>query len=289
MSAVSSDGPRRGGPFMAGALVGRKCGMTRLFTPDGRSIPVTVILVQPNRISQIKTESKDGYSAVQVTTGSRRGSRLNRAQIGHFEQAGVGAGRGLWEFRVDQSALDEGNPQCGGALDIQPFLPPERTVFGLGEMMAMAGRDKQAKKSKRGGQDQPGKGGGGGASPTGIRVDVTGVSKGKGYAGVVKRWNFRTQDNSHGNSLAHRAPGSIGQCQTPGRVFKGKKMAGHMGASRVTTHNLEVVQAEFFRAKKSGNAGDDETVALLVKGAVPGAKGQDVIIRLAVKSRMGAR
>ncbi|AJD46990.1 50S ribosomal protein L3 [Isoalcanivorax pacificus W11-5] len=210
---------------MAIGVVGRKCGMTRVFTEDGASIPVTVIEVSPNRVTQIRTEETDGYQAVQVTTGERRASRVVRPAAGHFAKAGVEAGRGVWEFRAEPGDL-----AAGGAVTVE--------IFEAGQI-----------------------------------VDVTGISKGKGFQGVIKRWNFRTQDATHGNSLSHRAPGSIGQNQTPGRVFKGKKMAGHMGAERVTVQNLEVVRV------------DAEKNLLLIKGAVPGATGADVIVRPAVKAK----
>ncbi len=209
---------------MAIGIVGRKCGMTRVFTEDGASVPVTVIEVEPNRITQVKTEETDGYAAVQVTTGSRRASRVSKSQAGHFAKAGVEAGRGFWEFRAGEEGLE-----VGGTIGVDSF-------------------------------------------EAGQKVDITGTSKGKGFQGGVKRWNFSMQDATHGNSLSHRAPGSIGQCQTPGRVFKGKKMAGHMGAERVTTQNLEVVRV------------DAERNLLLIKGAVPGAPGGDVIVRPAVKA-----
>jgi len=210
---------------MAIGVIGRKCGMTRVFTEEGLSVPVTVIEVTPNRVTQIKTEETDGYQAVQVTVGERRASRVTKAQAGHFAKAGVEAGRGVWELRAEAGELQAGS---------------EVTVEGF---------------------------------EAGQMIDVTGTSKGKGFAGGVKRWNFQTQDMTHGNSLAHRAPGSIGQNQTPGRVFKGKKMAGHLGAERVTVQNLEVVRV------------DAEKNLLLVKGAVPGATGGDVIVRLAVKAK----
>ncbi|MED5238703.1 MAG: 50S ribosomal protein L3 [Pseudomonadota bacterium] len=210
---------------MAIGVIGRKCGMTRVFTEEGVSVPVTVIEVTPNRVAQVKTEESDGYQAVQVTVGERRASRVTKAQAGHFSKAGVEAGRGVWEFRAEAGELQAGS---------------EVTVEGF---------------------------------EAGQIIDVTGTSKGKGFAGGVKRWNFSTQDMTHGNSLSHRAPGSIGQNQTPGRVFKGKKMAGHMGAERVTVQNLEVVRV------------DAEKNLLLVKGAVPGATGGDVIVRLAVKAK----
>ncbi|PCH53324.1 MAG: 50S ribosomal protein L3 [Cellvibrionales bacterium] len=211
---------------MSVGVVGRKCGMSRVFTDDGVSIPVTVIEVDPNRITQIKSPEQDGYAALQVTAGSRRASRINKPQAGHYSRAGSEAGTSLREFRTDGS--DE--------------------VFEVGAVITVERFEE------------------------GQSVDVTGVSKGKGFAGVVKRWNFQMQDATHGNSLAHRAPGSIGQNQTPGRVFKGKKMAGHMGARNVTVQNLEVVRV------------DVERNLLLIKGAVPGAPGGNVIIRPAVKA-----
>ncbi|MGF1713398.1 50S ribosomal protein L3 [Photobacterium chitinilyticum] len=206
-------------------LIGRKVGMTRVFTEDGVSIPVTVVEVEANRVSQVKSVETDGYNAIQVTTGTKKANRVSKPQAGHFAKAGVEAGRGLWEFR-----LDNGEEFAVGAeLNVELF--------------------NEIKK-----------------------VDVTGTSKGKGFQGAVKRWNFRTQDMTHGNSLSHRAPGSIGQCQTPGRVFKGKKMAGHMGAERVTTQNLEIVRV------------DAERNLLLIKGAVPGSIGGNVIVKPAVKA-----
>lgn len=207
-------------------LVGRKTGMTRVFTEDGNSIPVTVVEVTPNRVTQVKEAEKEGYRAVQVTTGSRKASRVRKSQAGHYAKAGVEAGSGLWEFRLSS---DEDVPEVGSSLTVERF-------------------------------------------EAGQMVDVAGRSKGKGFQGAVKRWNFRTQDATHGNSLSHRAPGSIGQCQTPGRVFKGKKMAGQMGNANVTVQNLEVVRV------------DVERNLLLVKGAIPGAPGGDVIVRPAVKA-----
>jgi len=211
---------------MAIGVVGRKSGMTRVFDEDGASVPVTVIEVTPNRITQIKSADTDGYTAVQVTAGEARRNRVTKPSAGHFAKANTAAGRGLWEFRVDE--IGEG-VAVGSELGVEQFEP-------------------------------------------GQRIDVRGVSKGKGYAGTIKRWNFSGQDNSHGNSVSHRAPGSIGQCQTPGRVFKGKKMSGHLGYVRVTTQNLEVVRV------------DAERNLLLVKGAVPGPAGGDVYIRPAVKA-----
>ncbi|PWK51952.1 50S ribosomal protein L3 [Pleionea mediterranea] len=205
-------------------IVGRKCGMTRVFTEGGESIPVTVIEVEANRITQVKTQDSDGYIAVQVTTGSRKASRVTKAAAGHFKKAGVEAGRGLWEFRVESIEGFE----LGGEIKVDIF-------------------------------------------EEGQKVDVTGTSKGKGYAGTIKRWNFRGQDATHGNSISHRVPGSIGQNQSPGRVFKGKKMSGHMGAEQVTTQTLEVVRV------------DADRNIILIKGAVPGATGGDVVVRPAVK------
>jgi large subunit ribosomal protein L3 len=206
-------------------LIGRKVGMTRVFTEDGVSIPVTVVEVEANRVSQIKSVDTDGYNAIQVTTGTKKANRVSKPEAGHFAKAGVEAGRGLWEFRLENNE----EFAVGAELTVELF--------------------NEVKK-----------------------VDVTGTSKGKGFQGGVKRWNFRTQDMTHGNSLSHRAPGSIGQCQTPGRVFKGKKMAGHMGAERVTTQNLEIVRV------------DAERNLLLIKGAVPGATGGNVIVKPAVKA-----
>ncbi|MES9870977.1 MAG: 50S ribosomal protein L3 [Sedimenticola sp.] len=211
---------------MAIGIVGRKVGMTRVFTEEGASVPVTVIEVEPNRVTQLRTEDADGYSAVQVTTGARKASRVNKAMAGHLAKAGVEAGRGMWEFRLGEG---EGEGiEVGGEIKVD--------IFEAGQI-----------------------------------VDVCGTSRGKGFQGGVKRHNFRTQDATHGNSLAHRAPGSIGQCQTPGRVFKGKKMAGQMGNVRSTTQNLEVVRV------------DVDKNLLLVKGAVPGAQGGDVIVTPAIK------
>ncbi|MCP5358910.1 MAG: 50S ribosomal protein L3 [Pseudomonadales bacterium] len=213
---------------MSIGLVGRKSGMTRVFTEAGLSIPVTVVEVAPNRVTQIKTEEVDGYSAVQVTTGARKASRVSKSLAGHFAKAGTEAGTGLWEFRADAAEL--GDLAAGNELTVERF-------------------------------------------EAGQKVDVTGTSKGKGYQGTIKRHNFHMQDATHGNSLSHRVPGSIGQCQTPGRVWKGKKMSGHMGDVRVTTQSLEIVQV------------DVENNLLLVKGALPGATGSDVIIRPSVKSK----
>jgi large subunit ribosomal protein L3 len=213
---------------MTMGLVGRKCGMTRVFTDDGESIPVTVIEAQPNRITQVKTAETDGYRALQVTAGAAKPSRVSKPQAGHFAKAKVEAGDLIKEFRLADG--DGADYEVGSELRVDLF-------------------------------------------EAGQKVDVIGTSIGKGYAGTVKRHNFRTQDATHGNSLAHRAPGSIGQNQTPGRVFKGKKMSGHMGNVRRTIQNLEVVRV------------DAERNIILIKGAVPGHKGGRVIVRPAVKAR----
>lgn len=212
---------------MAIGLVGRKVGMTRIFTEDGVSIPVTVIEATPNRVTQLRTEETDGYRALQVTAGDKKASRVNKAEAGHFAKAGVVAGSGLWEFRLDGN---EGEGiEVGSEITVELFNDT-------------------------------------------TKVDVAGTSKGKGFQGAIKRWNFSSQRMTHGNSLSHRAPGSIGQNQSPGKVFKGKKMAGQMGNKRVTTMSLELVRV------------DVENNLLLIKGAVPGATGGDVIIRPAVKA-----
>ncbi len=210
---------------MAIGLVGRKVGMTRVFNDDGVSVPVTVIEVEPNRITQVKTVETDGYVAVQVTTGSKKASRLNKPEAGHFAKSGVAAGRGLWEFRAK---ADHGLA-VGGELKVDLFQADQL-------------------------------------------VDVTGVTKGRGFSGTIRRWNFRGQDNTHGNSVSHRVPGSIGQRQTPGRVFKGMKMYGHYGVEQVTVECLKVVRI------------DAERNLLLVKGAVPGFDGADVIVKPAAKA-----
>jgi len=212
---------------MTMGLVGRKCGMTRVFTEDGESIPVTVIEAQPNRITQVKTVESDGYRALQVTAGAKKPSRVSKPLAGHFANAKVEAGDLIAEIRLDDA--DDGEFDAGGELKVDLF-------------------------------------------EEGQKVDVIGTSIGKGFAGTVKRHNFSMQDATHGNSLAHRAPGSIGQNQTPGRVFKGKKMSGHMGNVRRTVQNLEVVRV------------DAERNLLLIKGAVPGHSGGRVIVRPAVKA-----
>ena len=209
-------------------LVGRKAGMTRVFTDEGASIPVTVVVAEPNRVTCLKTPETDGYRAVQVTTGTRKISRVSKPQVGHLARHGVEAGEGLWEFRLNE----------GEGTELAPGDTVGVTTFNVGQM-----------------------------------VDATGTSIGKGFAGAVKRHNFRTQDATHGNSLAHRAPGSIGQNQTPGRVFKGKRMSGHMGNVRRTIQNLEIIRI------------DEARNSLLVKGAIPGPKGGRIIVRPAVKAR----
>ena len=212
---------------MAIGLVGKKCGMTRVFTEAGVSIPVTVVEVDANRISQIKTVDTDGYNAIQITTGERRDSRVTAAQKGHFAKAGVKAGRGTWEFRVTEEELEGREAGSEIAADL----------FEAGQL-----------------------------------VDVTGQSKGKGFQGGVKRHNFSMQDATHGNSVSHRVLGSTGQNQSPGKVFKGKKMPGQMGNKRVTVQGLEIVSV------------DAEKGLLVIKGAIPGANGGDVIVRPSIKA-----
>ena len=207
-------------------LVGRKAGMSRVFTEDGKSVPVTLIEATPNRITQIKTVEADGYSAVPVTAGVKRAALINKTGAGHYGKAKVEAGRGLWEFRVADDKLSD--YEIGGEV--------KADIFAEGQM-----------------------------------VDVQGVTKGKGFQGTIKRWNFTMGDATHGNSLSHRSPGSIGQRQTPGRVFPGKKMSGHMGSENQTTQNLQVVKV------------DAERGLIAVRGAVPGAPGGDVIVRPASK------
>lgn len=209
---------------MAIGIVGKKAGMTRVFTEEGQSIAVTVLELTPNRVTQVKTAETDGYSALQITYGEKKASRVTKAEAGHFAKANVQAGRGLFEFRTDETAA------VGDELTVAQF-------------------------------------------EAGQQVDVTGSSKGKGFQGGIKRWNFSMQDATHGNSLSHRVLGSIGACQTPGRVWKGKKMAGHMGAEQVTTQSLEIVRV------------DIDNNLLLIKGAVPGATGSDVVVKPAVKAK----
>ena len=203
-------------------IVGRKAGMSRFFTEDGKSVPVTLIEATPNRITQIKTTDTDGYSAVQVTVGVKRAALVNKPEAGHLAKAKVDAGRGLWEFRVADDKI--GDFEVGGEI--------RADIFEAGQV-----------------------------------VDVQGVTKGKGFQGTIKRWNFRMGDATHGNSLSHRSPGSIGQRQTPGRVFPGKKMSGHMGSVQQSTQGLQVVKVD---AERGLNA---------IRGAVPGAPGGDVIVR----------
>jgi large subunit ribosomal protein L3 len=212
---------------MAIGIVGRKVGMTRVFTEEGDSVPVTVIEVEPNRVTQVRNAETDGYAAVQVTTGHRRMSRVNKPTAGHLAKAGVEPGRGIWEFRLD--GAEGAEIEIGGAI--------KADIFEAGQ-----------------------------------KVDVRGNTKGKGFQGGVKRHNFQMQDATHGNSISHRSAGSIGQCQTPGRVFKGKKMAGQMGSVQRSAQNLEVVRV------------DVERNLLLIKGAVPGHQGSDVVVTPAVKT-----
>lgn len=213
---------------MTMGLVGRKCGMTRVFTEAGDSIPVTVIEAEPNRVTQVKTAERDGYRALQVTAGAKKPSRLTKSVAGHFAAAGVEAGDVLAEFRLDD----------GEASELAPGAELRVDLFAAGQ-----------------------------------KVDVIGTTIGKGFAGTIKRHNFSSQDATHGNSVSHRAPGSIGQNQSPGRVFPGKRMAGHLGNTRCTVQNLEVVRV------------DPERNLILVKGAVPGHPGARVVVRPAVKAR----
>ncbi len=210
-------------------LVGRKCGMSRVFTDDGRSVPVTLIEATPNRVTQVKTVETDGYNAVQVSAGAKRAALITKPLAGHYAKAKVEGGRGLWEFRLE--AGEVGKFEVGGELKADE-------IFSIGQ-----------------------------------KVDVAGISKGKGFQGTIKRHHFTMGDATHGNSLSHRAPGSIGQRQTPGRVFPGKKMAGHMGNVRRSAVNLEVVKI------------DNDRHLIAIKGSVPGAPGGDVIIRPAVKAK----
>lgn len=215
--------------MMSLGLIGYKCGMTRVFTEDGVSVPVSVIKIDSNRVSQLKVPETDGYRAVQVAVGEKKSSKVNKAMAGHYAVAKMTAGRGLWEFRLNE---DEGN-------DLELGSELTTDIFADGQV-----------------------------------IDVQGTSIGKGFQGGVKRHNFRMQDATHGNSISHRSNGSIGMCQTPGRVFKGKKMSGHMGSVSVTTQNLTI------------HLIDAERNLILVKGAVPGAKGGDVILTPAVKKKL---
>jgi large subunit ribosomal protein L3 len=212
---------------MAIGVIGRKAGMTRIFTETGETVPVTVIEVQPNRVCQVKTVDSDGYAAVQVATGSRKPSRVTKPLAGHFAKSGVEAGR-LREFRLEDG--EGADLAIGGTLTVD--------VFEVGQ-----------------------------------KVDVRGVTKGRGFAGVIRRHNFRTQDATHGNSLSHRAPGSIGQNQSPGRVWKGKRMAGHMGAVNRCQQNLEVIRV------------DAERNLILVRGGVPGPAGGELMVLPSVKQK----
>ena len=207
-------------------LIGKKQGMTRVFTPEGDAVSVTVISVQPNTITQIKSDEIDGYSSVQVTTGSKKEKHLTKPQLGHFKKNSINPGEGLWEFRVTSDEIAD--LEVGNDLFLEQF-------------------------------------------EEGQSVDVSGTSKGKGFQGTVKRWNFQMQDATHGNSLSHRAPGSIGQCQTPGKVWKGKKMSGHMGDERKTVQNLKITSI------------DQENNLLLVKGPIPGSRGSNIILKPAIK------
>ncbi len=213
---------------MSIGLIGRKCGMTRVFNEDGTSTPVTVLEVNSNRVTQVKSVESDGYRAIQVAVGDKKSSKVNKAMAGHYAVANVTAGRALIEFRLEDGEGE--NLKAGSKLALSMFT-------------------------------------------NGQFVDVQGISIGKGYAGGVKRHNFQMQDATHGNSVSHRAPGSIGQCQTPGRVFKGKKMAGHLGAVKTTVQNLTV------------HSVDEEKNLILVKGSVPGSKGGEIVITAAVKKR----
>ena len=207
---------------MSLGLVGKKQGMTRFFTEEGGSLPVTVVSFDVNTVIQIKTLEKDGYNSVQVTTGQKKEKHINKSTLGHFKKSSVLPGEGLWEFRIENDEIEK--LEVGKAIPIELF------------------KEGQA-------------------------VDVSGVSKGKGFAGTVKRWNFKMQDATHGNSLSHRAPGSIGQCQTPGRVWKGKKMSGHMGSEKVTIQNLKIVSIDL------------ENSLILIQGSIPGATGSRVMLR----------
>ena len=209
-------------------LIATKEGMTRLFQEDGKSLPVSVLKVDTNFISQIKTKQSDGYNSIQLSTKEQKEKNQTKSKIGHFSKNNLSLKKHIKEFRLDESELD--GLELGKEFDVN--------IFEEGQL-----------------------------------VDVSGISKGKGFAGTVKRWNFATQDATHGNSLAHRKPGSIGQCQTPGRVWKGKKMAGHMGSVKKTVQNLRVVKI------------DEENSLLLVQGAIPGFNGSSVIIKPAVKAK----
>ena len=211
---------------MSIGLVGKKQGMTRLFTPEGDSFAVSVVSVDPNTITQIKSEEIDGYSSIQVTTGQKKEKHISKPLSGHYKKGSINPGYGLWEFKVNNEDIE--NLEVGSQLNIDMF-------------------------------------------EEGQKVDVQGKSKGKGFAGTVKRWNFKMQDATHGNSISHRAPGSIGQCQTPGKVWKGKKMSGHMGDEKKTIQNLKIASI------------DIENNLLLIKGAIPGPTGSNVVLKPAIK------
>lgn len=216
---------------MALGLIGRKRGMTRIYAEDGQAVPVTVVEIEPNRVTRVKSEDSDGYRAVQITTGARHRNRITKPEAGEFSKRGVEAGRGLWEFRLGE----------GEGAELAPGSEVKADLFAAGQY-----------------------------------VDVTGTTIGKGFAGTIKRHHFSMGDATHGNSLSHRAPGSIGQNQTPGKVFKGKKMSGHMGAAQRTAQALQVVRVDVDRN------------VLLIKGAVPGAKGGDLVIKPTTKKRSSA-
>ena len=211
---------------MSIGLVGKKQGMTRIFTPEGDACAVSVVSVSPNTITQIKSHEVDGYSSIQVTTGEKKDKHVNKPNLGHFKKSSVNPGEGLWEFRVKSEEIEE--LKVGNELFLEQF-------------------------------------------EEGQQIYVQGKSKGKGFAGTVKRWNFKMQDATHGNSISHRAPGSIGQCQTPGKVWKGKKMSGHMGDEKKTIQNLKIASI------------DNENNLVLIKGPIPGPTGSNVIIKPAVK------
>ena len=209
-------------------LIATKEGMTRLFQEDGKSLPVSVLKVATNFVSQIKTKETDGYNSVQLSTQDQKEKNQTKSKIGHFNKNNISLKKYLKEFKIEDDDLE--GLELGKEFDVK--------IFEEGQL-----------------------------------VDVSGISKGKGFAGTVKRWNFATQDATHGNSLAHRKPGSIGQCQTPGRVWKGKKMAGHMGNVKKTVQNLKIVKV------------DEENSLLLVQGAIPGFNGSSVIIKPAIKTK----
>ena len=211
---------------MSIGLVGKKQGMTRMFTSEGDAFAVSVVSISPNIITQIKSQETDGYSSIQVTTGEKKEKHVKKPLSGHYKKQGVNPGEGLWEFKVNPEALEE--LKVGSQLFLEQF--EEGQIIG-----------------------------------------VQGKSKGKGFAGTVKRWNFKMQDATHGNSISHRAPGSIGQCQTPGKVWKGKKMSGHMGDGQKTVQNLQIASI------------DSNNNLLLIKGPIPGSTGSSVILKPAVE------